>query len=431
MDPIAFFLDNSALEDVDFSFPLKGNPGTGATEFMTVLVAHELSKMSVDVTLLTTSMGAFPAGLSITKVNDINDAILYAAKNQAILTIRAHISGLESILEEIKVHKELKVVIWAHLTPRQQSLKSIAKTSQVKAVVCLENNQRVRMGDSLIHSKLLTIPYGITGCTEFVRVSENANTIVYTGALVPQKGFHLLADAWPQIKKAIPDAKLCVFGSGRLYDSRIELGSRGIATPEYENRIFRNLDGIAHNIEFYGNSDSKTRKLILDKCKLGIVNPSAQTETFCLSAVEFQQRGVPVVGGRKFGLLDTVKHKGTGFLVFKQSNLSKHIIRLMKDDSRLERYGINAQEFVLEKYKLSKTIDRWHNVFDAVSQNSRIQIDIETRRMRIRSLQALFVIINRQFIFLSRGLWPSSVTIWENTKRFGKTLSYFRRRQTR
>lgn len=103
----------------------------------------------------------------------------------------------------------------------------------------------------------------------------------------------------------------------------------------------------------------------------------------------------------------------------------------MKDDSRLERYGINAQEFVLEKYKLSKTIDRWHNVFDAVSQNSRIQIDIETRRMRIRSLQALFVIINRQFIFLSRGLWPSSVTIWENTKRFGKTLSYFRRRQTR
>lgn len=425
---MAFFLDNSALQEVDFSRPLDGNPGAGATEFMTVLVASELSKRSVDVTLLTTATGSFPVALNVKKVNDINEAIHFSASNQLFLTIRAYISDFDIILEKINTHRELKVIIWAHLTPNQNSLKTIAKTPQVKAVICLENNQRVRMGDSLAHQKLLTVPYGITGNTELVRVSENSNTLVYVGALVPQKGFHLLADAWPRIEKAFPDAKLYVFGSGRLYDSRIDLGPRGIATKDYENRIFRRLNQNSPNVEFLGNADPVLRNSILDKCKLGIINPSAQTETFCLSAVEFEQRGVPVVGGRKYGLLDTVKHKQTGYLVLKPSNLHKHIIHLLQNNSRIETFGLQAQQFVFEKFNLSKVIDRWYNVFEALSDSSKVPIKSETKRMRIRSVQALLIHINRQFVLLSQGYWPSIVTVWEFIKKSGRPLINYRRR---
>jgi glycosyltransferase involved in cell wall biosynthesis len=428
MDSVAFFLDNSALIDVDFSSPLKGNPGAGATEFMTVLVASELSKRFINVTLLTTSTGKFPAGLHVKRIRDINEAISYSATNQLLLILRAYISDFESVVEKIQIHKELKVVIWAHLTPNQESLKLIGKTPQVKAVICLENNQRVRMGDSLAQFKLVTIPYGITGNTEIVRISKNSNVIVFVGALVPQKGFHFLADAWPKITKAIPDVKLYVFGSGRLYDSRIELGSRGIATNEYENRIFRNLSSDVKNVEFLGNANSETRNLILDKCKLGVVNPSAQTETFCLSAVEFEQRGIPVIGGRKFGLLDTVNHKKTGYLVSKPSNLHKHIIQLMNDLPRIERYGLQAREFVFEKYNLSKVIDRWYNLIESLSRNSETQVITETKRMRIRSFQGIFILINRHFVVLSRGLWPTGIIIWDSLKNLGRPLINYRRR---
>jgi glycosyltransferase involved in cell wall biosynthesis len=425
---MAFFLDNSALQEVDFSCPLDGNPGAGATEFMTVLVASELSKRSADVTLLTTATGQFPSELKVKKVKDIHEAILYSARNQLILTIRAYISDFETILEKIKDHRELKVVIWAHLTPNQSTLKTIAKISQVKAVICLENNQRVRMGDSLAHRKLLTIPYGITGNTQLVPVSKNPNTIVFVGALVPQKGFHLLADAWPTIEKAVPDAKLYVFGSGRLYDSRINLGPNGIATIDYENRIFRKLSKDSHNVEFLGNGNPALRNSVLDKCKLGIVNPSAQTETFCLSAVEFEQRGVPVVGGRKYGLLDTVKHNKTGYLVINPSNLHKHIIRLLQNSSRLETFGNQAQQFVFEKFNLSQVIDRWHNVFEALSESSTVSVTRKTKQMRIRSAQAILILVNRRFVVLTKGYWPSAVSVWEAVKKSGRPLSNYRRR---
>ena len=427
MDSVAFFLDNSALTHVNFSQPLNGNPGAGATEFMTVLVSNELSKRSVDVTLLTTSTGMFPEELNVIKVSGIEEALVLSARNQQILIIRAYISDFRTILEEVRKHEKLKVIVWAHLTPNEESLKIIAKTSQVKAVICLENNQRVRMGDSLAHSKLVTIPYGITGNTKLVEVSENPNAIAFIGALVPQKGFHFLADAWPKITAAIPDAKLYVFGSGRLYDSRVELGSRGLATRDYENRIFRNLSVDAHNVEFLGNADSETRNSILEICKLGIVNPSAQTETFCLSAVEFEQRGIPVIGGRKFGLLDTVKHKKTGYLVLDPSNIHKRIIGLMNDESRLTRYGVQAQQFVFNRYDLLKVIDRWHNLLETFSENAKIPIVRETRAMRIRSAQALVTLVNRQFVLITNGFWPSAVTVWENLKVLVRPLvSYVR-----
>lgn len=428
MDSIAFFLDNSALSEVDFSHPLLGNPGAGATEYMTVLIASELSEKSVNVTLLTTSDGIFPTGLNIKRVSDIGEAIQYAANEKMILVLRAFISGFKSTLKIIEGYDTLKVVIWAHLTPNEDSLKYIAHIPQVKAVICLENNQRVRMGDSLAYSKLFTIPYGITGNTEIVNVANNSNSIAYIGALVPQKGFHFLADAWPSITKAIPDAKLYVFGSGRLYDSRIEMGSHGIATREYEARIFRNISHHNTSIEFLGNANSELRNQILDKCKLGIVNPSAQTETFCLSAVEFQQRGIPVVGGRKYGLLDTVNHRKSGLLVLRPSRIHKSIIKLMKHNSRLSKYGIQARHSVSAKYDLTQVVERWHNLFEALSINSSTSIAQETKRMRIRSPQAVFVIVNRKFVSLSNGKWPTGVSAWEKLKNIGRPINSYLRR---
>ena len=425
MNGVAFYIENSGLTQCDFRDPLNGNPGAGATEFMTILVASELSKRDMNVFLLSTSPGKFPTSIKTFQVNNLEEAFDYSVQNQLILIIRASVFGFESTLAKIAKYKNLTIVVWAHLTPNQNSLKIISNTPQIKAVVCLENNQRVRMGDSLARSKLLTIPYGITGSTDLVDVSGNSNNVAFTGALVPQKGFHLLADAWPRVTNLIPDAKLYVFGSGRLYDSRVELGSQGISTEEYEKRIFKELGRDDESVLFLGNADSKSRNTIFDSCKLGIVNPSAKTETFCLSAVEFQQRGIPVIGGRRYGLLDTVRHRKTGFLVLNTSNLHRHIIRLLSNNQKLGNFGQQAQAYVLAKYELEDKIEKWHLLLENLLSKPAITVSGLTEDMRIRSLQGVFVWVNRPLVSLTNGNWPTGVAMWEFLKQMKRKLVSF------
>jgi glycosyltransferase involved in cell wall biosynthesis len=428
MNGVAFYLDNSGITDTNFQEPLKGNPGVGATEFMTVLVASELKKRNMNVYLLSTSPGNFPTNIKCFQVNNLEKAFDFSELNNLILIIRAHVFEFESILEKIATYKDLNIVVWAHLTPNQRALKMIANTTQIKAVICLENNQRVRMGDSLVNSKLLTIPYGITGSTDLVQVSGNANNVAFVGALVPQKGFHLLADAWPRVIDRIPDAKLYVFGSGRLYDSRIELGSQGIATKEYENRIFKKLGRDDKSVLFLNNADSSSRNSVLNTCKIGIVNPSARTETFCLSAVEFQQRGIPVIGGRKYGLLDTVAHRKTGLLVLNASNLHRHIIRLLSDNQKLGHMGLRSQSYVLSKYELEEKIERWYLLFGNLL-NASSGTDLgQAKEMRIRSLQGVLVRANRPLVSITKGYWPTGVGLWESVKKTRIKIMRFRNR---
>jgi len=422
---VAFFLENAAVSKVDFSRPLEGNPGVGATEYMTVVVASELAKKGIDVTLITTSNGTFPTGLRVATVKNSQEAISFAAQRRLLLFIRAYISGFEDVLHEVINYQELKVAIWAHLTPSQKSMSLIANIPQVIAVICLENNQRVRLGDSLAQAKLYTIPYGITGNTELIPASCNPNNIVYMGALVPQKSFHLLADSWPQVKEAIADAKLFVLGSGRLYNSHAQIGPYGIATKEYEDRIFRVLRRDDESVIFMGNADQALRDSILNSCRLGVVNPSAQTETFCLSAIEFQQRGIPVIGGRNFGLLDTVKHKQTGLLVLDTSRLHRHIINLCADNYTIKKYGLQARDYVLSKYDLSNIIDRWLNLIENLSGNFEVAIDVDTKRMKVRSLQGLLVIVNKRFTMFLPGRWPTLVSLWTSIKAVASFRFFF------
>lgn len=47
-----------------------------------------------------------------------------------------------------------------------------------------------------------------------MRTNADTKKVVYSGALIKQKGFHILAKAWKNILKAVPDAELYVLGGG-------------------------------------------------------------------------------------------------------------------------------------------------------------------------------------------------------------------------
>lgn len=58
------------------------------------------------------------------------------------------------------------------------------------------------------------------------------------GALIPEKGFLILAKMWKYILKKVPMARLQVIGGGNLYSRNCSLGRMGIADKLFEEEFF-------------------------------------------------------------------------------------------------------------------------------------------------------------------------------------------------
>lgn len=418
MVAIAFYLENRNISEIDFSQPLLGNPGVGATEFMTIVIASQLALLGKDVVLYANSNGNFPSNLSVTISDSLKSAFEQSVLDNRILVIRTYISGLPEIISEIASHPRLRIVFWAHLTPSQSNLRLMSKTSQILKIVCLENNQRVRIIDNPIYFKAVTIPYGITGVVDQRSFSASNKNVVFLGALVPQKGVHLLIDIWSGVKSKFPDSKLVVIGSGSLYAKNTKLGPRQIAEESYEKRIFEKINPLESDVVFLGNLNAQEKANVLNTCSVGIVNPSGSTETFCLSAVEFQQRSIPVVSARKYGLLDTISHKKSGYLVLHRIFLARYIVKLLSDEKLNIKMGKFAQEQVLSKYNLDKVTLQWVNLFEHLEEPHKTSIMKKSKKIHLRSPQAILGLLNRQIIRFLVSRWPTQVEWWDKIKFF-------------
>ena len=65
--------------------------------------------------------------------------------------------------------------------------------------------------------------------------------VTYVGSLVPAKGFHRLAQIWPEVISKVPNAELYVIGNGKVYDRNAKLGKYGISQSDYENQFMKYL----------------------------------------------------------------------------------------------------------------------------------------------------------------------------------------------
>jgi glycosyltransferase involved in cell wall biosynthesis len=197
------------------------------------------------------------------------------------------------------------------------------------------------------------------------------------GALVPSKGFHILASVWRDVLKAVPDARLKVLGSHRLYDSDVVLGRNGLAEKEYEEQFIPHLlddnGELLDSVEFCGVV-GKEKYEIIKNTAVGIPNPSGISETFCYCAVEMQAIGVPVVSIADYGLLDTIKNRKTGLLY--RGNIrefKQNIVKLLKDKELNNKLGFNGRRFVRENFSAEKLVPQWYELLQDVLSNKKPQ----------------------------------------------------------
>ena len=157
--------------------------------------------------------------------------------------------------------------------------------------------------------------------------------VCYIGSLHAAKGFQYLAMAWPVVLKEIPKAQLYVIGSGKLYGRNNKLGKWNIASEEFEEMFMPYLTEhgkIIPSVHFLGILGEEKYN-VLEKCKVGVPNPSGVSETFGYTAVEMEFMDCQVTTIKCPGYMDTVCQKEN--LYENTNELSQYIIRLLKNNN--------------------------------------------------------------------------------------------------
>lgn len=415
---VAFYLENKDIADVDLSQPELGNPGCGGTEYLFAATPYYINKYfgeSYSLIILANEICSLPKQIESHQVDDVYSAARKAKEIEAeIFIYRPRRNEEDNFLELIETLK-LPTIGWAHITPKSNYLRRMAQFSYFKALVCVEHEQYDQIQDSLlaVERKATYIVNGFD--VEQFRLEDvpekNEKLVVYLGALVPKKGFHMLAKVWPQVIKRVPEATLTVIGSGKLYDHAAELGPWGIAESNYEERYIipylSGDDGGVHNsVKFVGRMGLE-KKDILSRALIGVPNPTGTTENCPGSALEFQACGTAVVSGGYWGMLDTIDHGVTGLLGKTELDLENHIVEFLLSPEKAKNYGKNGISFVKNKYDWRLVVENWIALFETINQSEKL--NSTSFKSNYSDHYKWLIFINRRIqMLVGRYLfWPS------------------------
>ncbi|MCF7890531.1 glycosyltransferase family 4 protein [Candidatus Bipolaricaulota bacterium] len=406
---VGLYLENRDIADVDLTEPEKGNPGVGGTQFMFVCMPYYFKKNvheKVKFTWYTNETGNLPDNIGTKRASTPSKAAKKAEEDECDIFVWRPTNDEEGreFLDNINSFN-LKIIAWAHNTPNVATLNELFKAENVKRFVCVGQEQLDGLRDHRIINKAAKIYNGIDPTPYQPQgIIEHQKTVVFLGSLVPAKGFHQLAKVWPRINTEVPEAKLVVIGSGKLYNRNQSLGRWGIAEETYEKEYIRpylsNENGeVADSVEFKGVL-GREKIPIMQRAQVGVVNPTGKTETFGLSAVEFQSAGTPVVTGAYKAWLDTVEHKKTGLLGRGDEDLVDNIVYLLKNDDVAYEYGQNGIEYVKEKFSHEKINKQWLSLFKNVVEGKSNKVE-PIKQYPLNDLKIL-----RELVRLTRKYFP-------------------------
>jgi glycosyltransferase involved in cell wall biosynthesis len=211
--------------------------------------------------------------------------------------------------------------------------------------------------------KMHVVPLGVNlkGYDASLRLHSNCFTVGYFARVAPEKGLHVLADAYIKLRRETD------FGG-----STLEVA--GYLAPEHrtylkgvERRI--KAAGLDHEFRYRGVLDRPHKIDFLRNLDVLSV-PATYDEPKGLFLLEAMANGVPVVEPRRGGLTEIVEKTGGGILVEPDDTaaLAQGIYSLWKGPGLLERLGKCGVAGVREHYSVARMAARALEVYAAVGQ---------------------------------------------------------------
>ena len=189
------------------------------------------------------------------------------------------------------------------------------------------------------------IPMGINS-TPLI-TSKNRNTFLSVGRLVEVKGLTYAISAFKTISDVFPKINYNIIGNGPLYDPLL----LQIRQSSLENRVF--LLG--------EKSDSELETYFQDA--IALIFPSIRTadgseEGQGLVIQEAGIRGIPVIGTNTGGIPEGIKDGISGWIIPEKDSfgISEKMKYFLSNTEQMEKFGIEAHSFALEKYNNEKIV---------------------------------------------------------------------------
>jgi len=210
--------------------------------------------------------------------------------------------------------------------------------------------------------KIRVVPLGINlkGYEARARESDQPFTVGFFARLAPEKGLHVLAEAYIKLRK-----------DGRIPQARLE--AAGYLAPEhkgYLNDISQRIKdgGLAAEFEYRGVLDREQKIAFLRKLDLLSV-PATYDEPKGMFLLEAMACGVPVVQPRRGAFTEIVEKTGGGLLVEPDSpeSLARGIFEIYREPALGEKLGLSGFENVREHYSVGRMADRALEVYESIT----------------------------------------------------------------
>ena len=369
---ISIFFDNSSHDGRDLRDIENGNPGMGATEYMFFLIGHLLSfrNNGIEVSMMLTHSMIFAEGVHQESVSNMTTAYERCCEQGIDYMIVQHGCRFVRELKNLQC-KGTKIIVWCHNFVETKDWNFYAKSHLIERVIAVSREQSDAYRDHRLYLKTDWIFNCVVIPDNYLKnLTPNPNRdpiVTYIGAIIPGKGFHLLARAWPKVLQEIPNAELYVIGNGGLYGGHVEFGKWQLAEKSYENSFMgfltkeNQLLPSVHLMGVLGNEKFD----ILRRTKVGVPNPSGLTETFCNSGVEMQMTGAVIASRRCIAYMDTVYN---GTLVKDPNQLAKAIIKELR--SKEDRYA-ETRKYIEENFSPNVVVAQWEKLFLEAIPNSK------------------------------------------------------------
>jgi glycosyltransferase involved in cell wall biosynthesis len=217
--------------------------------------------------------------------------------------------------------------------------------------------------------KISVVPLGIN-LAGYERATRTDDTfrVGYFARVAPEKGLHVLAEAYKRLRASAPAAKMRLDAAGYMAP----------AHASYLDGVKRDLAkaGLAGEFMYHGAVDRDGKLAFLQSLDVLSV-PAPYDEPKGVFLLEAMGEGVPVVQPRRGAFTEIVEKTGGGVLVPPDDTkaLADALHSLWQDPVRRERLGRAGFDGVREHYSITRSTDRLMAVYDSLVSNFRLKAE--------------------------------------------------------
>lgn len=260
-----------------------------------------------------------------------------------------------------------RMIYWTGDASDQPALKNFEHPvlqESIDLVFCVSNWHRQTFIDAfgLPPAKVVATRNGF--CPELISHALERDWSRSAYSSPPFRGLDVLLKIFPQMRAAVPELRLDVFSSMKVYGW----------TSESDQNVFGAIyeAAIQSGVMWHGSVAQPALLKSLGETGL-FLYPNTFAETSCIAAIEAQASGCVVVTSARAALNETVRDGETGICLRSEpgsQEYQREFVRTVRDllanTARLAGLSDRAQRYAHEHYTWAHIASEWTGIFDAM-----------------------------------------------------------------